>query len=152
MRRLDRAVETAVGLLLLALVVTAFAQVVARYVFSRPFAWVLELDILLMVWATFLSGYVGVRRDSHLRVDYFLERMTLRNRRRALLLGRLLAMAFVAVLGVKSFDVIRAMDGISFTAIPLGMDVLYWSLPVGSGLMLLALALGLVSDWRRPVA
>jgi TRAP-type C4-dicarboxylate transport system permease small subunit len=148
-RLLDRAVEVAVGLLLLALLVTAFGQVVARYVFSRPFAWVLELDILLMVWATLLSGYIGVRRDTHLKVDYFLERMTLVRRRRARLLGRGLSIVFVSVLGVKSFDVIRAMDGIGFTAIPLGMAVLYWSLPVGSGLMLLALLEGLVNDWRR---
>ncbi len=149
MKLLDRAVECLIGLLLVALVVTAFGQVVARYVFSQPFSWVLEADIFLMVWATFLAGYVGVRRDSHLRVDYFLERLTVANRRRARLAARLLSIAFVAVLGVKSFEVIRAMEGMTFTALPLGMDLLYWSLPVGSGLMLLALVTGLLSNWRR---
>lgn len=149
MKLLDRAVESLIGLLLVALIVTAFGQVVARYVFSRPFSWVLEADIFLMVWATFLAGYAGVRRDSHLRVDYFLARMMVVNRRRARLAARLLCIVFVGVLGVKSFDVIRAMEGIGFTSIPLGQDLLYWSLPVGSGLMLLALVTGLVSDWRR---
>jgi TRAP-type C4-dicarboxylate transport system permease small subunit len=105
-----------------------------------------------MVWATLLSGYIGVRRDTHLKVDYFLERMTLVRRRRARLLGRGLSIVFVAVLGVKSFDVIRAMDGIGFTAIPLGMAVLYWSLPVGSGLMALALIERLLREWRAPGA
>lgn len=152
MKLLDRAVEGLIGVLLVALVVTAFGQVVARYVFSRPFTWVLEADIFLMVWATFLSGYVGVRRDCHLRVDYFLERMTLRNRHRTTLAARVLSIAFVAVLGVRSFDVIRAMEGIGFTSIPLGMDVLYWSLPLGSGLMLIALVERLVRDWRAPDA
>ena len=50
---------------------------------------------------------------------------------------------------MRSFDVIRAMEGIGFTSIPLGMDLLYWSLPVGSALMLVALVHGLVGDWRR---
>ncbi len=149
MKLLDRAVEFLVGALLVALVLTAFGQVVARYVFSRPFTWVLELDIFLMVWATFLAGYAGVRRDTHLRVHYVLERLTVPTRRRAALAGRLLSIAFVLVLGVRSFDVIRAMEGIGFTSIPLGMDVLYWSLPVGSSLMLVALVHGLVGDWRR---
>lgn len=149
MKLLDRAVECLIGLLLVALVVTAFGQVVARYVFSQPFSWVLEADIFLMVWATFLAGYTGVRRDSHLRVDYVLERLTVANRRRTRLAARLLSIAFVAVLGVKSFEVIHAMEGIGFTSIPLGMDLLYWSLPVGSGLMLLALVTGLLGDWRR---
>lgn len=44
---------------------------------------------------------------------------------------------------------IWAMEGIGFTAIPLGMDVLYWSLPVGSALMLVGLVHGLVGDRRR---
>ena len=149
MKLLDRAVELLVGALLVALVVTAFAQVVARYLFNRPFTWVLELDIFLMVWATFLAGYAGVRRDAHLRVDYFLARLTPPRRRLAALAGRLLSIAFVLVLGVRSFDVIRAMEGIGFTSIPLGMDLLYWSLPVGSALMLVALVHGLVGDWRR---
>ena len=152
MRLLDRTVEGLIGVLLVALVVTAFGQVVARYVFNRPFTWVLETDIFLMIWATFLSGYVGVRRDCHLRVDYFLERMALSTRRRATLVARLLSVAFVAVLGVKSFDIIRAMEGIGFTSIPVGQDLLYWSLPVGSGLMLIALVERLVREWRAPGA
>jgi TRAP-type C4-dicarboxylate transport system permease small subunit len=109
---------------------------------------VLETDIFLMVWATFLSGYVGVRRDLHLRVDYFVERMSPANRRRAALVSRVLCIVFVTVMGVRSFDIVRAMDGIYFTSIPLGMNVLYWSLPVGAGLMLLALLEGLLRDWR----
>ena len=123
--------------------------VVARYVFGRPFTWVLETDIFLMVWATFLSGYVGVRRDLHLRVDYFVERMSPTNRRRAALASRMLCIVFVTIMGVRSLDIVRAMDGIYFTSIPLGMDVLYWSLPVGAGLMLLALLEGLLRDWHK---
>jgi TRAP-type C4-dicarboxylate transport system permease small subunit len=149
MTRLDRVVESLIGLILVVLVVTAFGQVVARYVFSRPFTWVLETDIFLMLWATFLSGYVGVRRDLHLRVDYFVERMSPPNRRRAALVSRVLCIVFVTVMGVRSLEVVRAMDGIYFTSIPLGMDVLYWSLPVGAALMLLALLEGLLREWRR---
>jgi TRAP-type C4-dicarboxylate transport system permease small subunit len=149
MRALDRLVEFALGALSIALVATAFAQVVARYVFSRPFPWMLELDIFLLVWATYLSGYVGIRRDCHLRVTFLLERMSAERRRRAERLNRVLAIVFVTLLGVKSFDVIAAMSGITFTALPLGMDVLYWSLPISSGLMLVALIEGLVRD-RRP--
>lgn len=150
LRHLDRVVEAAIGALLVVLVATALAQVVARYVFARPFTWVLELDILLMVWATFLSGYAGVRRDAHLRVTYLLDRMTPAGRRRARLSGHVLAIVFVAVLGLRSFDVIRAMDGIDFTALPIGQAVLYWTVPVSSALMLLALVHALASEWRRP--
>jgi TRAP-type C4-dicarboxylate transport system permease small subunit len=148
MRRLDRAIEVVIGLVIVALVVTAFGQVLARYIFNRPFTWVLETDIFLMLWATFLSGYVGVRRDIHLRVDYFTERMSPRGRRRAGLATRLLCIVFVTTMGITSLQVVRAMEGIAFTSIPLGMDALYWSLPLGAALMLVALVEGLLRDWR----
>jgi TRAP-type C4-dicarboxylate transport system permease small subunit len=148
MTLLDRAVGVTVGALLLVLVITAFGQVVARYVFGQPFTWVLELDMLLMVWAVFLSGYVGVRRDTHLKVEYFVTRLSASKRARVILAGRLGALVFVAVLGWKSFDIIDAMDGITFTSMPVGMPVLYWSVPIGAALMALALVEALVRDWR----
>jgi TRAP-type C4-dicarboxylate transport system permease small subunit len=152
MTLLDRVIGVTVGALLVVLVITAFGQVVARYVFGQPFTWVLELDMLLMVWAVFLSGYLGVRRDTHLKVDYFVTRLSSTGRARAALGGRLAALLFVAVLGWKSLDIIDAMDGIAFTSMPVGMPVLYWSVPIGAALMALALADALVRDWRASMS
>ena len=70
MRALDRAVEALLGLIFALLIVTAFGQVVGRYLLSYSLAWVLEFDVLLLVWATLLSGYVGVRRNLHMAVDF----------------------------------------------------------------------------------
>lgn len=148
-RVLDRAIETLLGLIATALVATAFGQVVARYVFSRPFAWVLEVDVLLLVWATMLAGYVGVRRNGHMAVDAFVLTWSARNRRRVAIANQLLCLAFVALCGWKSFEVIDAMQGIAFTSIPIGQPVMYWSLPVGCGLMALALAAGFPALLRQ---
>lgn len=146
---LDRTIEILLGVIATALVATAFGQVVARYAFARPFAWVLEVDVLLLVWATMLAGYVGVRRDAHMAVDSFIATWSERNRRRMRIANQLLCLAFVALCGWKSFEVIDAMDGIAFTSIPVGQPVMYWSLPVGCGLMALALAARLVGLLRR---
>jgi TRAP-type C4-dicarboxylate transport system permease small subunit len=140
LRWLDRAVETLLGLLALALAGTAFAQVVARYVFASAFTWVLELDVLLLVWLTMLSGYVGVRRGAHMASDFALGRLSGAARRRIAIASQLLCGAFVGLAGWKSFDVIDAMQGMAFASIPVGQPVLYWALPVGMGLMLLAIA------------
>ena len=48
LKLLDRAVAAAIGLIAAALLVTAFGQVIARYVFARPFTWVLEFDVVLL--------------------------------------------------------------------------------------------------------
>jgi TRAP-type C4-dicarboxylate transport system permease small subunit len=140
LRLLDRAVALAIGLIAAALLVTAFGQVIARYAFGRPFTWVLELDVLLLVWLTLLAGYVGVRRNLHMAVDFVVARWPPGARRAAAWAALLLSAAFTAVLGWTSFAVIDAMEGIAFTALGVGQPWMYWSVPVGAGLMLVAFA------------
>ena len=149
LKLLDRTIEFALGLLITGLVGTAFLQVVARYVFSRPFAWVLELDVLLLVWAALLAGYVGVRRNAHMAVDFFVQRWRPANRRRTALASLLLSAGFCALLCWKSIEVIDAMEGIAFTSLPVGQPVMYWSLPVGSALMFIAFAQALRERLRQ---
>ena len=51
-----------------------------------------------------------------------------------------MCIGFAAILVWTSFEVIDAMEGIPFASLPVGQPWLYWSLPVGAGLMLIALA------------
>ena len=138
LRGLDRLVEFLLFAILAALVVIGGLQVVWRFVLDNPLAWVLEVSVILMVWATMLSGYVGVRRNAHLSADF--AGLSMRPRTRWLLDGVvvLLCLAFLVVYGWTSLAVIDAMDGIPFTSIPVTQPALYWSLPVGAVLMALA--------------
>jgi len=149
LRWLDRAVETLLALALLALLAIGTAQVVLRYVLSRPLPWALEASILLLVWATMLCGYVGVRRDVHLSADFlgWSGRGRLRQLRDSI--GVLLCLLFLAAYGFSSIRVIDAMDGIPFTALPFEQPVLYWSLPVGAALMALAFAARVANSLRQ---
>lgn len=139
LRLLDRTIEWLLAAVLAALVIIGGAQIVWRFVLNNPLPWVVESSVLLMVWATMLSGYVGVRRNVHLSADFTGLRMTPATRWWLDLLCLLLCLVFVAVYGLGSLKVIDAMDGIPFTSIPLEQPVLYWSLPVGAALMAVAL-------------
>jgi TRAP-type transport system small permease protein len=138
LRALDRGIEFLLGALLAALVVIGGLQIVCRFVLGSPLAWVLEVSVILMVWATMLSGFIGVRRNTHLSADFVGLAMPARTRWWLDLLVVLLCLAFLAVYGWSSLTVVDAMDGIPFTSIPLSQPVLYWSLPVGAALMALA--------------
>jgi TRAP-type C4-dicarboxylate transport system permease small subunit len=138
MRVLDRAVESTLGAILAVLVAIGGLQVVFRFVLDNPLAWVLEVSVILMVWATMLSGYVGVRRNSHLSADFLGLAMGRGTRWLLDLLTLLLCLVFLAVYGWTSLDVIDAMEGIPFTSIPLTQPALYWSLPAGAVLMAVA--------------
>ncbi len=140
LRLLDLAVEWLLAALLAVLVLVGGAQIVWRFVLGNPLSWVVEASVLLMVWATMLAGYVGVRRNVHLSADFAGFRARPRVRWWMDLASLLLCLVFVGAYGISSLKVIDAMDGIPFTSIPVGQPVLYWSLPVGAALMALALA------------
>lgn len=138
LRALDRGIETLLMLLLATLVGIGGLQVVWRFIFDSPLSWVLEASVILMVWATMLSGYVGVRSNTHLSADFLGLALTPGLRRALDGATVLLCLLFLGVYGWTSLDVIDAMDGIPFTSIPLEQPALYWALPVGAVLMALA--------------
>jgi TRAP-type C4-dicarboxylate transport system permease small subunit len=143
---LDRLVEALLTAVLALLVIIGGAQIVWRFVLNNPLSWAIETSIILMVWATMLSGYVGVRRNVHLSADF--AGMSLRPAARWYLdlVSLLLCGVFVAVYGWASLVVIDSMEGIPFTSIPVTQPALYWSLPVSAVLMALAL---LDRMWRH---
>ena len=136
---LDRVVVALLGLALLTLVGIGGAQIVLRETIGTPLPWAMELSVLIMIWATMLTGYVGVRRNAHLSADFLGLSMSARARRVLTTLSLLLSLVFVLVYGWQSRLVIDAMEGIPFTSLNVTQPVLYWSLPVGAVLMALAL-------------
>ena len=146
LRWLDRAVEWTLGLALLSLVGIGGAQIFWRFVLNNPLTWALEASILVLVWATMLSGYLGVRRNTHLSADFMGWSGSARMAWVRDLAGLLLSLVFVVVYGIVSWPVIDAMSGIAFTSIPVSQPVLYWSLPASAVLMALAF---LERIWRH---
>ena len=61
--------EWLIALLLAAMTLVSFGQVVARYVFNYSFTWALELSMVLFAWLIFLGIPYGVRIGSHIGVD-----------------------------------------------------------------------------------
>lgn len=144
---LDRAVTVLLGLALLFLVLVGGGQILLRSLAGIPLPWATEFSVVVMVWATMLTGYVGVRRDCHLSADFLGLNMSARKRALLRTVALLLSLLFVAVYGWESRLVIDAMEGIPFTSMPITQPVLYWSLPVGAGLMALALLHKLWQQW-----
>lgn len=59
------------------IVILSFVQIVLRYFTSadlKPYAWGDEVIRLLAIWVAFLAASVGVKQESHLSVQFFLDR------------------------------------------------------------------------------
>ncbi|OHV08029.1 TRAP transporter small permease [Kushneria phosphatilytica] len=78
MKWLDRfmALDEVLGsLALFALFLVAIANVIMRYFFDAPIAWAEEILQLLLIWATFLGASALVRRNDHVLIELFGERL-----------------------------------------------------------------------------
>jgi C4-dicarboxylate transporter, DctQ subunit len=77
----DRLEEILMALLLAAMTVLTFVQVVLRYVFGTGFVWSLEVTTYCFAWLVLIGMSQGVRTRSHIAVDILATRLSVERRR-----------------------------------------------------------------------
>lgn len=68
-RIVDAVEETMIALLLAAMTLITFANVVARYVFNQNILWALEVTVFLFAWLVLLGASYAVKKHVHIGVD-----------------------------------------------------------------------------------
>ena len=56
-----------------ALALITFANVLVRYFTNSSFAWTEEISVFLMIVLALVAGSAAVARDQHIRIEYFAE-------------------------------------------------------------------------------
>lgn len=93
--RVPLGIERALGALAMGLIfAVSFANVVVRYVTDVSFAFTEEYSVFLLVFMTFVGTALGFAKDGHIRILFFLERLSppLRRWCEILVLGACLVM------------------------------------------------------------
>lgn len=91
------AIKIIMAVLLAAMVVLVFGNVVLRYVFNSGIAISEELSRWLFVWMVFLGAIVGLREHAHLGVDSFVKMLSPMGRKICFVLSHAL-MLYASVL------------------------------------------------------
>jgi len=86
----DKIEETLISILLGAMTLITFANVIARYGFNSNILWALEMTVFLFGWLVLLGASYAVKKGAHLGVDAIINILSPGTR-------RLLAMISVAV-------------------------------------------------------
>lgn len=130
-----------------ALALITFANVLVRYFSDSSFAWTEEISVFLLIVLALVAGSAAVARGQHIRIAYFAEGgSALRSQRLAQLGAALVALLFalMALLGLRV-----AWDDYRFGETSAGIGVPQWWysawLPLLSALIA-ARAIGLL--WR----
>ena len=148
----DRPVEWACGLLMTAITVVVFLQVITRYVLAYPFDWPEELARILFVWVALLGAVLAFRTAGHFSIQAFTALLPppLRRGVLALLQATLLGVLLLVVyLGLEA--TLRVRDQLS-TAMEISMSYGYASVPVSFTLMALHMARSLWRELRGEAA
>ncbi len=141
---LDRLMGGILALIMGSMTLLVLVSVVRRYLLNNPMTWSEECAQMLFAWLTFLGAYVGFRSRSHIVIDTLLIYLPVAVRRA---LSRSVDLCVLVLLGLmvwKGFSLVQTTWSLEFPAMEISRGYLYLSLPVGAGLMVLAILL----SWR----
>ena len=91
-------------LIMAALALITFANVLVRYFTNSSFAWTEEISVFLMIVLALVAGSAAVARNLHIRIEFFAASGPLSRRRALARFGSLLVallFALIAVLGLR---------------------------------------------------
>jgi len=139
MRWLEHLEEGLIALLMAAMTVVAFAQVVARYAFNYSFVWALELNGVLFAWLIFLGMSYGVRVGAHIGIDGLVRTLGTRTARALGMVAAGLGIVYALIVAVGGWLYVRKMYdvGIEMQDLPLPQWLPRTILPLGFALLAL---------------
>jgi TRAP-type transport system small permease protein len=130
LRLVDRLTDSALALTVIATATAVFMQVVYRFVFQDPVAWLDEFAGLIFAWMTLVGAAVVQRNDSHMTVDLFARLLPARGQA-ALFALRVAAMLIVlGLLFWHGLALMRRMSFVEYPAMEISRGFLYAILPV----------------------
>ncbi|MEJ7686884.1 MAG: TRAP transporter small permease [Variovorax sp.] len=137
-----------------ALALITFANVLVRYFTDQSFAWTEEFSVFLMIMLSLVAGSAAVARDRHIRIEYFAESGSMQRRRRLAQLGALcvaLLFTLIAALSVR-----MVWDDFRYEETSPGIGVPSWWYSIWLPIISLAIAMRavglLVRRGRKRVA
>lgn len=139
----------ALSLLMLgAMIVAGFSQVVLRYVLHSPIPWAEELIRYLFVWITLLGGAMAVRSKGHLAMDLLVSKLPPRLGVSCAFIGSVLSGGVLIFLSVSGAELALNNSSQISDAMGMAMSIPYMAIPVGTVLMLFFLVEALVQAVR----
>lgn len=134
---IERGIDAAIVLVLLAELVLVFVNIVLRTLFGFEFDWVQELSGLALVFLTFVGGAIAYRRGAHMRVHAGIN--ALPARARSYVLAAVDSIVFVVALSLVQQSIqLLTSEGVQRTPM-LGLPVGWMTGPVTVGMALMAM-------------
>lgn len=136
-RVINRLEEGLLALLLAAMTILTFLQVVLRYVFNTGLVWALEATTYLFAWMVLIGISYGIRAGAHIGIDFVVTALPRGPRRIAGAIAIGLCLVYAGLMTYGSYNYIDRMMllGVDAEDIPLPRWLLGVILPIGFALL-----------------
>ena len=122
-----------------ALALITFGNVIARYFTSQSFAWTEELSVFLMIVLALVGSSAAVARDRHIRIEYFSDTGSMARRKTLARFGAAMVALLFGLIGVLSIRLV--WDDYRFEETSPGIGVPQWWYSVWLPILSLGIAL-----------
>ncbi len=103
-RYIDELEESLIAIILAAMTILTFSNVVARYILNSNILWALEVTKILFAWLVLLGASYGVKKSIHIGVDILIKSVPPMTQRILNLLAVTACLAFCIILVKGSFE------------------------------------------------
>ncbi len=141
-----RFLQSLSAILFITIVVVTFGQVVLRYVFKSPVFWAEEVARYAFIWMSFIGAAVAIALDAHANISFVLNALPHKARKVVQAIGRVLSIAFFAVVGYSALRIAVSAASDRSPALGLPMSAVYLALPFAS---VFAVAYLVISMWQE---
>jgi TRAP-type C4-dicarboxylate transport system permease small subunit len=128
---------------------TMLLQIFFRYVLNSPLVWTEELCRYLFIWTCFLGWTIALRQKSHIRINFFIERLPYS-------LGKIVTIFFQLLIFVFLIQLLRygiAMTARSFSVPTITLffswAYVYMAAPLSAAIMLLYSVIDFIDFFRE---
>ena len=144
----DNFEEYLVMFLMSVMIITAFAQVIFRFVIQMSLDWSEELARYAFLWCMFISAGMAVKHRRHIKVEFILEMLPKKIRFGLEIISDLIWMAFCLLLVKDGIGLLEFVKTQVSPSMEVPFKYIYTSLPVGAGLMFLRLLQQMIRRFR----
>ena len=145
---LDRLIEAACAITVVALTVIVSLQVFNRFVLKTPLAWSEDLAMLLFQWVVFLGAALGVKRVRHFGIELVVRRFPERLRHRVELLTPAVMAIVALVMIVQGWTLLTFNRTRTFPTMDLTYTWAFLPIPLAGVLILIYLVQLEIRRWR----
>lgn len=126
-----------VSSLFIIMVSLVFLQVVTRFVINYPISWTEEISRYLMIYIVFLGSALLVRKTAHIAVDFLLEIVNPKTKKKLNLVNLIISMFFFGILLYFGAELTLVVINQSTPNLQFSMAWAYAAVPLGALLMLM---------------